>query len=184
MTGVEENPRGRWGFVMIDAFTKKVIDEIERQASRAAREMIDKGGTRVIINMWLSSQPCSITAPLLPGLTSKVLPTVLFSPTSSGKVRRTMRSGSTPCRLRWALQRRGSKNLVVRKRPCSRYTATHRWIRRLWRRFTAIIEKVETEVWSRQSYESYWWVQNSSPWWWILVWLIRKRRHQRISGLY
>lgn len=52
MTGVGENPRGRWGCVMIDVFTKKVIDEIERQASRAARQMIDNGGTRVIIDMW------------------------------------------------------------------------------------------------------------------------------------
>ncbi|KAF8436318.1 hypothetical protein L210DRAFT_3549436 [Boletus edulis BED1] len=52
MAGVGENPRGRWGNVMVDIYTKEIIDEIGRQASKAAREMSGHGGKRVVIDIW------------------------------------------------------------------------------------------------------------------------------------
>ncbi|KIJ12388.1 hypothetical protein PAXINDRAFT_171197 [Paxillus involutus ATCC 200175] len=52
MTGVGENPRGRWGNVMVDVYTKEIIDEIARQASKASRQMIGHGGKRVVIDIW------------------------------------------------------------------------------------------------------------------------------------
>ncbi|KIJ65822.1 hypothetical protein HYDPIDRAFT_166842 [Hydnomerulius pinastri MD-312] len=52
MVGIGENPRGRWGNVMVDVYTKPVIDEIARQASRASRQMLNNGGKRVVIDIW------------------------------------------------------------------------------------------------------------------------------------
>ncbi|KAG6376571.1 hypothetical protein JVT61DRAFT_1549 [Boletus reticuloceps] len=53
MAGVGENPRGRWGNVMVDIYTKEIIDEIGRQASVSdSWEMSGHGGKRVVIDIW------------------------------------------------------------------------------------------------------------------------------------
>ncbi|KIJ65821.1 hypothetical protein HYDPIDRAFT_109865 [Hydnomerulius pinastri MD-312] len=52
MAGVGENPRGRWGNVMVDVYTKPIIDEIARQSSKASRQMLNHGGKRVVIDIW------------------------------------------------------------------------------------------------------------------------------------
>ncbi|KAF8122357.1 hypothetical protein EV363DRAFT_1554935 [Boletus edulis] len=49
---LRQNPRGRWGSVIVDICTKEIIDEIGRQASKAAREMPGHGGKPVVIDIW------------------------------------------------------------------------------------------------------------------------------------
>ncbi|KIJ65828.1 hypothetical protein HYDPIDRAFT_39012 [Hydnomerulius pinastri MD-312] len=52
MVGIGENSRGHWGNVMVDVYTKPIIDEIARQASKASRQMLNNGGKRVVIDIW------------------------------------------------------------------------------------------------------------------------------------
>ncbi|KAF8423164.1 hypothetical protein L210DRAFT_3509833 [Boletus edulis BED1] len=52
MAGVGENPRGRWGNVIVDIYTIEIIDEIGGQASKAAREIPGHSGKRVVIDIW------------------------------------------------------------------------------------------------------------------------------------
>ncbi|KAH0826902.1 hypothetical protein J3R83DRAFT_4493 [Lanmaoa asiatica] len=52
MVGISEFPRGRWGNVMVDQFTRGIIDEIEQQAKNAAERMTEHGGTGIATDLW------------------------------------------------------------------------------------------------------------------------------------
>jgi len=52
MDGIGQFPRGRWGNVMVDQFTPDIIDEIQKQASEAAKGLEQHDGTRITIGLW------------------------------------------------------------------------------------------------------------------------------------
>ncbi|KAG0701510.1 hypothetical protein DFH29DRAFT_555526 [Suillus ampliporus] len=53
----EENTRVRWGTVMVSHFTPKLLDTIEQESKRAARNMKDNQGKTAVIDIW-PFMPC------------------------------------------------------------------------------------------------------------------------------
>lgn len=60
----EENVRARWGTVMVSHFTRKLLDKIEQESKRAARNMKDNHGKTAVIDIW----------PFLPSMFDKSTP--------------------------------------------------------------------------------------------------------------